>query len=117
MRTIVMSKQNIEGSIQSIKSRTKVIKKALDTAKQLKSRNDEPGNTTPTKRCYCGNNAKLTHQNKYGRVKEKLIRVENVPVYSCEECNEQFISGSDSLVYAVRLKEAYAENKNTIAFK
>lgn len=117
MRTIVMSKQNIEGSTQSIESRTKVIKKALETAKQLKSRSEEPGDTTPTKRCYCGNSAKLTHQNKYGREKEKLIRVENVPVYSCEECNEQFISGSDSLTYAIRLKEAYDENKNTITFK
>ncbi|MED0719111.1 hypothetical protein [Bacillus safensis] len=43
MRTIVMSKQNIEGSTQSIKSRTKVIKKALDTAKQLKRK--QKGNT------------------------------------------------------------------------
>lgn len=39
MRTIVMNKKNIEGSTQSIESRTKVIKKALETAKQLKSRN------------------------------------------------------------------------------
>ncbi|WP_269435008.1 hypothetical protein [Bacillus sp. G1(2015b)] len=43
MRTITMSKQNIERSTQSIESRTKVIKKALETAKHLKRK--RKGNT------------------------------------------------------------------------
>ncbi|MEH7201594.1 YgiT-type zinc finger protein [Bacillus safensis] len=68
------------------------------------------------KKCACGYNAKLNYQNKYGRVKDKLILVEKVPVYSCGECNEQFMSGSDSRLFAKKLKEAYAENKKTILF-
>lgn len=47
-------------------------------------------------KCLCGNQAQLRFKDEIGRVRNKIATIRNVPIYFCADCQEGFMSGSDS---------------------
>lgn len=67
-------------------------------------------------KCMCGESADLKYIAKLGRINNTLITVNNVPVYVCNNCNENFMNGSDSLRFSERVRYAFDNNKDEIEF-
>ncbi|MDT9720789.1 YgiT-type zinc finger protein [Paenibacillus sp. FSL K6-1122] len=67
-------------------------------------------------KCICGEHPILTHKAKLGRLGDKLVTVFNVPVYVCEGCEESFMNGADSKIFATRVKTAVELNLDSVTF-
>lgn len=66
-------------------------------------------------KCYCGRNAELQMKAKLGRVRDQIVTVFNVPVYTCS-CGNAFMDGPDCRTFAKRVSEAVEKRQETIYF-
>ncbi|QZN76200.1 YgiT-type zinc finger protein [Paenibacillus sp. DR312] len=67
-------------------------------------------------RCLCGSQAQLQYKNERGRIRDKVVRIRNVPVIYCEDCQESFMTGLVSLSFAERVKRAVELGVNELEF-
>ncbi len=67
-------------------------------------------------KCPCGSNMELIKTPRPGRLYKKIIMVQNVPLYICPDCEDRYCTGSDSLRFASRVRQAYKDGLESIEF-
>ncbi|WDM21279.1 hypothetical protein [Paenibacillus polymyxa] len=58
-------------------------------------------------KCLCGNYAQLRFKDEFGRVKDKIVLIRNVPIFFYADCEEEYMTGPDSLKFADRVKISF----------
>lgn len=66
--------------------------------------------------CVCGGMARLQYKNQPGRVKDRIVIIKNVPILYCEDCEEEYMTGPDSLRFAQRVRKAVESGAEELEF-
>lgn len=78
--------------------------------------NSKVNRNADMKKCICGSQAKITYITEMGRIRDTLIQVTNVPVYSCSNCGESFMTGSDSIKFSKQVEIGIKNHLKQIDF-